>query len=153
MKYRAFIVVLALIALVADFLFILTLKRQSDSRNFSRVTGLVTESRVRSYNETEGGGISLSYKYEVNHHVFDSHTYRFIVNTLVESKEDIVEKYPKGTEVAVFYNPQKPGEAVLSPGLGEMDCGMIKIFTILNLVAAFVIWFTWWKYMRKRVIL
>ena len=151
MKYRFYIFVFLTITLVADFLFVLSLKKQFDSKDFTRLMGLVTESRVRSYTETEGGGIAISYKYVVNDYTFVSHTYRFMVNNFVESRENIVAKFPKGSEVAVFYNPQKPWDAVLSPRFGDMDYGMIKVIAILNLVSAFVIWFTWWKYLCKRV--
>jgi hypothetical protein len=45
----------------------------------------------------------------------------FSQGTLVNSKENaekVVQKYPLGAEVKVFYNPSNPAYAVLEPGVG-----------------------------------
>jgi hypothetical protein len=48
---------------------------------------------------------------------------------------ETVNKYPKGTKVTVFYNPQKPYKAILEPGVGfftYLPLGLGAVFSLIG---------------------
>lgn len=88
--------------------------------NWHETIGRVVKSRV----EVSGGEFTsvtprVIYEYEVNGQIYKSSLLRagdkFLVIQTGGSRTayDIVDKYPEGAIVTVYYNPQNPSEAVL----------------------------------------
>lgn len=85
-------------------------RRQSDSRNWPTVTGVVTESTV----SLEGGREKSSGRFEYAYQVGGaSHTGSSI--NLTGAGADLAE-FPAGSTCTVYYNPANPADACLKPG-------------------------------------
>jgi len=94
-----------------------TAMRQA-SQSWSQTQGVVILSRV----EVSGGEITsvtprVVYQYDVNGQRYQSEQIRagdrFMQMTSSRSAYDTIDRYPVGTQVTVFYNPQNPTEAAL----------------------------------------
>ncbi len=96
------------------------------SGSWPSVPGKVTESRVVSKTSRDSDGHSdttysahVVYRYEVENAEYTCDTVSFGeygTNTPKHARE-IVVRYPKGKEVTVHYEPEKPTKAVLEPGV------------------------------------
>lgn len=102
------------------------------SRNWPAVQGRVVSSEVVVASQTSGGGTRrtsyralIKYSYQVGTARFESVRVSFMgwgssAGTMQRSDKSAARsdanRYPRGAEVKVFYNPQDPSEAVLEPG-------------------------------------
>jgi uncharacterized protein DUF3592 len=82
------------------------------------ISSHVTEECCNSY--TEGWYPQISYRYSVNQQEYTSNRIELVYVAIQwgGSIQSIVEKYPVGQKVSVYFNPNNPAEAVLEPGLG-----------------------------------
>ncbi len=94
-----------------------------ESMDWPSVTGLVTESGVETTSRKVGGVrktrtvMTVSYEYVVGDTLYHNDTVRFDQGSLSRSgKERLAGAYPVGKQVQVFYNPDKPKQAVLVRG-------------------------------------
>jgi len=116
------------------------LMRQFTSRHFSSTIGQVTDSRVTRQPGIRGGtayGVYIAYHYEVGGQPFECARFRYDLFFL--NAQDTVANHPIGSKTQVFYNPQKPEEALLSAGLNANDL-IILLFFILCNMGAFRFW-------------
>ena len=78
----------------------------------------------------------MEYNYSVNGKAFNGDRYRY--NTYPSSDSRwaiaIVNEHPVGASVPVFYDPQIPGEALLSPGIDGCDLFNLLFLTPFNLI-------------------
>jgi hypothetical protein len=93
------------------------------SRGWSSTTGEVTTSDlfvvVNEFGETQEYGARVVYTYLVDGRRHESNRVSFGRGPL-RSEGDItavVNRYPEGNQVRVYYDPRAPGEAVLEPGM------------------------------------
>jgi hypothetical protein len=95
--------------------------------------GTVTQSRIQMRSSSEGGSTAyplVEYAYQVMGQAYQ--------NTKVMPGPDIggsgarkvVDRYPAGAQVMVYYNPQKPSEALLERSMP----GAMKIFWIILII-------------------
>lgn len=127
MKNSIAVVVVLLLSAAGGYLFTLYNDHMTevaqDSLDWPSVTGLVTRSKMeqtsrktRGKNKTDHR-VDVSYEYIVDDEMFENDVVQFNQNNLSTSeKELLVSAYPKGRKVEVFYNPQKPKQAVLIRG-------------------------------------
>jgi hypothetical protein len=107
-----------------------------DSENWPSVQGAVLSSEIITRTEREPDSHfddyyytpKVSYNYTVNGNGHTSDRIAFIVSEEVVKNEvqKIIDNYPVGKTVTVYYNPDNPSEAVLEPGIkdsGSMICG------------------------------
>lgn len=52
--------------------------------------------------------------------------------------QKVVDKYPVNSDITVFYNPKKPGVAVLEPGIGQGTV-IITMFFLISLISMSVL--------------
>jgi hypothetical protein len=109
-----------------------------------QVKGVITTSHleVSYFKQMKGYYGVIEYNYTVGEAHF--HGTRLSFNRVHLAVEDawqrIVDSYPVGKQVTVYYDPKNPGFAVLEPGLhGEMhDTFILAIIYIVFSVAAFL---------------
>ena len=115
--------------------------------------GVVTMSRVASQITTEGTkyrvDIAYTYwppsgEYSGNHIELDDPP------GSREEIQQIVDRYPEGTEVTVSYNPDKPSEAILEPGATTKDIVDLGTFLGLTVLGGWAFWRSYRKRTRDK---
>jgi hypothetical protein len=105
---------------------------------FPSVTGVITHSEITAEHGSHGDttGVNIRYHYEVAGHAFEGTRYRYVAGSSSDSKwaEDAVKHYSSGAEVPVFYNPKKPAESLLHPGIDGSDYMWFIFLTPFNMV-------------------
>ena len=91
------------------------------SQRWSTVSGRVVSSRLRGGYFPAGPAlahvehVAVDYQYVVQGTTYTADAVS--LGFARESHERTLKRYPVGTRVLVYYDPQKPGRAVLEPGL------------------------------------
>jgi hypothetical protein len=83
----------------------------------------------------------IRYRYQVDGQSYDSR-FEFPSGThpLPEFNRRYVEKYPRGAEVTVYYNPQQPADSTLEPGAqGDWMILALGILLALGAIGALLI--------------
>jgi len=127
-----------------DLMFGASVKHQFDSNHYPQAAGVIVQSRVYYYQADHSRSRAIvEYAYEVNGLRYTSRRYKFLSD---KPAGDIVARFPVGAQVPVFYNPQDPSLAVLSPGLDEDGREYVYFVLAMNAVALILILFVWKKY-------
>ena len=109
-----------LMIMVAAFVLgqkITTAMRQA-RRSWTSTTGKIVRSQVEAQQgRATGYNPKVVYEYEVRGRLYRCRTIqvakqRFLRSTWLDAY-DVVEEYPEGERVTVYYNPDEPAEAVL----------------------------------------
>jgi hypothetical protein len=143
-------IVLGLVALILGgvFLFIgWRGKKQSDaSRSWPSVPGRVTAATMRtstSYDHDTSPSTSyqpvVEYDYTVMGAAYHASRVAFGADSFGKGQaEAILARYPVDTHVTVYYNPEKPGEAVLEQSAKSTTLFMVVggIFALIGLCAS-----------------
>jgi len=96
------------------------------SRNWPTVNGKVVDSGVESSVETGTHGVlhtscrpMIKYEYEVSgvSHAGNNWAFHTLWSTDTAWAESIIQKYPTGSQVTVYYDPANPDRSVLEPGV------------------------------------
>ena len=115
----------ALILLVAGYFAYAILSsynaQKQAARFFQPVEAVVTASRVRSskppgIKSARTYSIQIEYSYMVNGRKYSGHRFAFLGKNSVKSREDaqkIVDRYPAGRLITVYYKPENPAEAIV----------------------------------------
>ncbi len=86
------------------------------TQSWETTTGMITRSELR---RTGRGGMGrkaeLEYSYYVNGQLIENERIRFGGIDILPSHT--LEKYPRGMEVDVYFDPENPSESVLEPNL------------------------------------
>jgi Protein of unknown function (DUF3592) len=115
--------------------------RQWDSQYYQAVSGRVVDSQVTVHH---GKGTSYSaqidYTFEVAGREFTNNRIRYGATTSdPASANAMVNAHPDGSAIQVYYNPRRPEESLLSPGLNGTDLTMALFLTPFNAVM-FSLW-------------
>ena len=111
------------------------------TRQWPCVEGEIEESTIRK--EHNDLLPHITYRYEVNNESFLLPlTFPADVTPTLEFAQHYVDKFPKGNQVKVYYNPDNPQHSTLEPGLAQGDwlvlaigLGMLVIGVSLFLMA------------------
>src|SRR5262249_45599526 len=107
-------------------------------------SGRIISSGVQEYQVSDEDGrrtqykVSVVYSYEVRGRKYTSDRLRMgvtVSGTIAGMAKRTARYYPVGDEVTVYYNPKKPGDAVLHP--------YPSLFILPWLMAAAVLWLAW----------
>lgn len=96
-------------------------RRAGATQNWSSVPGRVMDSRLVETRDAEDGRTwtaSVTYVYQIGGAQFQGN--RVAIGGGKGSPQQIVQRYPAGAVVPVFYDPQKPAAAVLERGSGGL---------------------------------
>jgi len=120
------------------------------SENWSKAKGTVIKSEVAKRTRTTGTGTNrrttvehipqVAYAYKVSGQSYQSSRITFGAINKLDASET-VHRFSKGKSIDVFYDPQKPDEAVLMPGadttLSIVFIGIGSALMVMGLMAAF----------------
>ena len=97
------------------------LTRARGSVTWPLVTGKIITSQIQSHHDEDGTTYSadIEYNYTVNGKQFKSDV--IVIGGHDYSVGSAVERYPLGESVRVAYNPVKPHQAVLEPGVESTE--------------------------------
>ena len=114
-----------------------------ESETWPSVPGIVTDSTISSYVSTSDGknqtmysaGVTTSYNVDGKQYSTSMINLAGSSSTSVRSSvQKKIEKYPKGREVSVYFDPEYPDHAVLEPG-------MPMLFWILRIAPLLLLFF------------
>lgn len=141
--------VFLIVAAVGVFVLIsaaISRSRANASLNWSGTQGTVTESYVHkkeSYDSDQGSTTSyiprVKYSYTVNQQSFEGDRIHFGVGkSSRKAAEEVVNRYPAGSTLMVYYDPQKPQQAVLErrTGSGFLQVAIGILMAVGGLVMA-----------------
>jgi hypothetical protein len=123
---------------VGDYFIINVTIRQFLARNFSTAQGRIVYSQV-TQRRILRGGITIRYVYEVNGRHYGGSRYRYDDHNLAMRWEEAVSKFPEHARPTVYFNPKKPSESLLSPGVGGGDLLLLLLAAPVN-VALLMLW-------------
>lgn len=112
------------------------------------VEGTVTKSQVRRRRGNRS--LRMRYEYDVNGQTYESGQIAFFGRVLAGTVTERRKRYPLGTKVTVYYNPDNPAVAVLEPGariVSFLGAGLVVVLFVP--LGALGLWGTF-KHMRKR---
>ncbi|MFN2148626.1 MAG: DUF3592 domain-containing protein [Anaerolineales bacterium] len=122
----AYLIILA-IGVIAVAIIGYSILRGQRSRSWPQVTGSVLSSSISTHESTDDDGsttttygVDLIYRYSVGGQEYQG-TRRTFTDVATSSRKravKILESYPQGATVMVYYDPQKPSSCVLEPGVG-----------------------------------
>lgn len=121
-----------------------TQRKMKEVSQWPSTLGVVDASYLERRSSSEGGSTNypvVQYSYQIGGQRYQSAKLAPGMEVGGTGAGKVVERYPAGAQVMVFYNPQNPGEAVLerkAPAqwvmwlvLGIVDCvlcGMLPVF-------------------------
>jgi hypothetical protein len=128
--------------------------KQYESGKYPAVTGTVTHSEVRTHTGSKGGKsyeAVINYRFEVGGQRFAGSRLRYNqVSGGWNQANSLVAAHPTGAAVEVFYNPENPQDALLSPGVGGADFILVLFLTPFNaIMLGFWIYLAGW--LRERL--
>ncbi len=128
------------IGIAADGL-IRTQKGQ-DSLDWPFVSGQILTARIQEAPSDEGTDYipRVSYTYQVGDTVYAGERITFRGNAGSEAEaQAVLQRYPVGRTVRVYYNPNRLAEAVLEPGPCTSCFGIVAFGTVFGLVGAYAL--------------
>jgi hypothetical protein len=110
------------------------------TKSWTKTTAIVVTSEVKRGNNSKGApkySPEITYYYQIGAMEYTSKKYS---STTARGQSQwarqIVDKYPSGAEVAVYYNPKKVNESVLATGLQSDDYWMTTLSGFFLLVVS-----------------
>jgi hypothetical protein len=140
--------IFVVIGLVLLYIYFRSLAQVRASEGWSAVQGTVVESWVRRSDTTDNdGSVSSSYypevryKYQVMGNEFQGEKITFGPKGGGNhyAAEKVIAKYPSGANVMVYYQPDKPNNAVLERSVSRM----LLVFGIILVAAGIFIFVLW----------
>jgi hypothetical protein len=104
--------------------------------------GTITSSEVTRSTDAEGADSyspEVTYTYSVNNAGYSNDTIKFGENSYSSRRkaQEIVDNYPAGKNVTVYYDPERPDRSVLEPGVSAgsyIVLGIGVFFILITLV-------------------
>ena len=131
-----------LAAAILLFFTLRTRKKSEASLNWPSTSGAITSASVRQNSSTdEDGHVRHSYSplveydFSVNGQAYTGKriNYGITASPTRAAAQKEVDRFPVGMQVTVFYNPEKPNEAVLEKKLVKSKVGLILGLVFLGL--------------------
>jgi hypothetical protein len=121
--------------------------KSTSTSKWNTIEGIITHSElIKEYKKTYHNDNAIRYKYFIEYkYEIDSITYEstYISFRKVEPKK-ITAMYPKGSNIIVFYNPQKLSESVLQHGTKKLILDKLfamSLFLIVYSVICYLLLF------------
>ena len=140
--------IFVVIGLVLLFIYFRNLAQVRASQNWSTTQGTVIQSWVRRSKSTDSdGSTSSSYHPEI-HYLYQILGKEYQGNKIAfgprvggnrSRAEKMVEKYPTGATVTIYYHPNKPTNAVLERSISKI----LLVMGIIFALAGFFIYVRW----------
>ena len=134
--------IFVIIGLVLLFIYFRNLAKVRASQDWPTVQGTVIQSWVRKRSSTDDdGSVSYSYYPEI-HYQYQIVGIEYQGNKIAfgpkvggnrPRAEKIIEKYPTGANVTVYYQPDKPGNAVLERSIYKVSLVMGIVFVLAGI--------------------
>ena len=140
-------------------------QQQADAAShFEPVLATILSSKVTQHNQTDattGGPIRtyaplIHYRYGVNGPYFESKRFSYLGpgNRGKEDVEQIVARYPVGSEQTAYYNPDNPAESVLHKSMTQIDLlsgyfWVPFIFVVVGVLGMVAGWRGWLRDFRN----
>lgn len=105
----------------------------AESEHWPTTAGVITRMNVSEHTDRDGSRtkhLDVRYKYAVNGREFEGD--RVGVGTSYDT-DAVAQAYPVGKQVLVFYNPEKPADAVLQTGASGTTIWALGGFGLLFL--------------------
>jgi len=135
---RIFPLPFIIIGAVAFFFGCRNLLQASQSRTWPTAQGVIRDSSVEHQRGNKGGTYlaKVMYDFTVNATTFNGKRVAFGDYSSGNSSlaRDIVDRYPKGKTVAVYYNQKNPQVCVLEPGI-KGQTWLLPVFGLIFLAA------------------
>jgi hypothetical protein len=130
-------IVTILISGVVLFKFGQDILRGLRSRSWPTAEGRINDARIQAHQSSDEDGTSTTYgaavhySYNVSGQEFQSTRRTFTDARTSSSKraQRILERYPQGSSVTVYYRPDNPSMSVLEPGVGWFSY-IVAIFVL-----------------------
>lgn len=115
-----------------------TTLRQFLSRKFPVTQGKIVLSEV-AHGSMSHRGVEIEYNYVVNGISYTGNRYRYDDRNAALKWKETVASYPRWSDCVVYYNPQHPGDSLLSPGIGGGDL-LLLLFALPLDVGTYILW-------------
>lgn len=139
-----FAVVWSLLTLAFDRLIGYSVYRQIRAESHPSVPGVITRCEVVSEssgdNATYDVGVGYEYKVGAKEYKCDMYRWGSYITSDPTPVQTFVTQHPPGTKVSVYYDLDEPGDAVLQPGVQNMNFFFVLLLTPFNVAMAGV-WF------------
>ena len=127
-----------------------------DAENWPTTQGEVLETRITSHTSTDSssrsgsGGSNTTYKprvlyrYSVEGETLENHIVQMMTSydSRAEAQE-VLDRYPIGSTVSVYYKEEEPSKSLLEPGLSAESQLVITIFTYVPFGLLFIVALFW----------
>ena len=129
-----FALILGAIGVVLIVLYFRNKSKSAASQSWPSVVGRVTSTDIAMQSNDDEDNLSYSFlpkinfEYQVGGQVYQAHRFSFGSEPSFSSRgkaEGFLSPYPLNAQVKVFYNPEKPSEAVLEQKMRSMTTGLI----------------------------
>jgi len=112
------------------------------SASWPTADGIITSSEVTHSTDSDGGDSyspEVTYTYTVDNVNMENDTIKFGENSYSSSRkaDGIASNYPVGKNVIVYYDPEKPDQSVLEPGVSAgsyIVLGIGVLFILISLI-------------------
>lgn len=134
------LVVITIIGLALTLLGSVKLKNAAETNRWPITNGTVTSSEVAGAMKYYP---SVSYTYIVDSTVYNSNR---ISNMNFNTKnrsvaEEVLKKYPLGSEIKVYYNSADPSKALLEPGINTVNILLLAFGITILAIPVFLVLF------------
>ena len=127
-----------------------------EAKNWPTTQGEVLETRITSHTSTDNssrsgsGGSNTTYKprvlyrYSVDGETLENHIVQMMTSYDSRSEaQKVLDRYPVGSTVSVYYKEEEPSKSLLEPGLSAESQLVITIFTYVPFGLLFIVALFW----------
>lgn len=127
--------------------------RQILATRYPSTEGTMISAKVTRHDSDEGYtyGVAMRYTYRVSGREYEGERYRYQSASSSDSAwaHAAVAEHPPGSRTTVYYNPVRPEDAVLVPGVNGSDLFLVMFITPFNAVML-AFWFVGFGGWRRR---
>ncbi len=113
--------------------------RALSTKNWASTTGKIIKGEVINSGTSSGSNSwspTIKYLYSINDNQFEGDRIKTIVSSYSSTKQaqKELDKYPVNSSVKVYYNPDKPADSVIIPGVAKGIFGILAGGLVLSIV-------------------
>jgi hypothetical protein len=136
-------IILLIIGLLASLLLLRSILLGRKSRTWPSTGGTILQSAIDTVQSVDDDGTSstsyglrLQYEFSVGGQAYQGNrrTFAEMRTSSYRSMQKLLERFPQGGSVTVFYDPDDPSSCVLEPGVGNY-LYIVLVFTGIMMLA------------------